>query len=176
MALVVKAILEGDLSNRFRGGEQIFSGLSEPHLEMEGGRGDVEDFFEPSLKFARGHSLLCSQGGKVESFAAEALDMIDRFGEFIHLAGSHRGLQEISRDANQTEDASVGRLQRKFRCHDQRGIRFAERHGLDLIFQFHAGLHDLPIVVHIKLCALFLEKIQVGLSQKILQIRQPAEL
>jgi len=143
---------------------------------MEGGRGHVEDFFEPSLELAGRHSLSGGLRGKVEAFAAEALDVIDRFGEFIHLAGSRRGLQEISRDANQAQDASIGRLQRKFRCHDQSGIRFTERHGLDLIFQFQAGLHDFPIVVHIQLRALFWEKIQVGLSQKFFQIRQPAEL
>ena len=143
---------------------------------MESGRSHVEDFFEPSLEFARGHSLPTSQSGKVESFATEALDMIDRFGEFIHLAGSRRGLQEISRDTSQAQDASIGRLERKFRCHDQSGIRFAEGHGLDLIFQFQAGFHDFPIVVHIQLRALFLEKIQVGLPQKIFQSRQTAEL
>ena len=109
MTLVVKAILEADLSNRFRGGEQILSGLSEPHLEMEGRRRHAEEFFELSLEFARGHSLPRSQGGQVESFAAEALDVVDRFSELIHLAGSHRGLQEISRDAGQAQNAPVGR-------------------------------------------------------------------
>ncbi len=53
VALIVKAILKSDLSNRFRGGEQIFSGLPETHLEMESGRGHVEDFFESSLEFTR---------------------------------------------------------------------------------------------------------------------------
>ena len=176
MAVVVMSGLEGDLGNRqLPLGQELARGLDAYRPDIDRRRG-AENLFEAPLELARRHGGQSRQRLEAHCGSITRQDMLDHLGHFhIGLEGGIALLhipREASRALNHAAMVQQGNLGRA----EPVGAALGILAQLQLVDDWLAMLHHPAVVAAITFGQVPRPNVQIGFSDQLILILQPATL